>query len=110
MPGNLEAPRILPERAYGIKKKSAENPYPTTVLDRRPQRRVGPPTSTKPVSRAPQAAKRTLDAGGCNAASQPIMKPDHGRRQGSYMRRLPQPEEGAGSGQRSCVRRTAAEG
>jgi hypothetical protein len=31
MPGNLEAPRILPEHASGVNKKSAENPYPTTV-------------------------------------------------------------------------------
>ena len=31
MPGNLEAPLILPERAYGVKKKSARNPYATTV-------------------------------------------------------------------------------
>ena len=31
MPGNLEALPILPERAYGVNKKSVENPYPTTV-------------------------------------------------------------------------------
>jgi hypothetical protein len=31
MPGNLEALLILCEHAYGVKKKSAENPYPTTV-------------------------------------------------------------------------------
>ena len=31
MPGNLEAPLILPEQAYGVKKKSARNPYPTRL-------------------------------------------------------------------------------
>jgi hypothetical protein len=31
MPGNLEAPPILPEHTYGVKRKSAGNPYPTTI-------------------------------------------------------------------------------
>jgi hypothetical protein len=65
MPGNLEAPRILPERAYGVKKKSAENPYPTTISGDRP-------AATKPGSRAPKAAKRTLDAG---ARERPTRQP-----------------------------------
>jgi len=31
MPGNLEAPLILPEHAYDVKRKSTGNPYPTRV-------------------------------------------------------------------------------
>jgi hypothetical protein len=59
MPGNLEAPPILPEHAYGVKQKSTGNPYPTMVSgDER--------STTKPESRAPKAAKRTLDAGARN--------------------------------------------
>ena len=34
MPGNLEALPTLPERAYGVKQKSRDNPYATTVLAR----------------------------------------------------------------------------
>ena len=32
MPGNLEAPCILPEHASGVNKNSARNPYPTRVF------------------------------------------------------------------------------
>ena len=32
MPGNLEAPLILPEHPYDVNKKSARNPYPTTIF------------------------------------------------------------------------------
>jgi hypothetical protein len=34
MPGDLEAPPILPKRAYGVKRKSRENPYTTTIFAR----------------------------------------------------------------------------
>jgi len=34
VPGNLEALPILPERAYVVKQKARENPYPTTVSAR----------------------------------------------------------------------------
>jgi hypothetical protein len=37
MPGNLEAPQILPEQAYEVNQKSAENPYPTRVFAHRHQ-------------------------------------------------------------------------
>ena len=63
MPGNLEAPLILPEHAYDVKRKSTGNPYPTRVSRQRP-------AATKPESRAPKAAKRTLDAGARNPADQ----------------------------------------
>jgi len=60
MPGNLEAPRILPNTRTEVKKKSTENPYRTTIFG--PAGLAGT-TATKPGSRAPKAAKRTLDAG-----------------------------------------------
>ena len=34
MPGNLEAPPIVPEHTYVVKKKSRRNPYPTTFSAR----------------------------------------------------------------------------
>jgi hypothetical protein len=39
MPGNLEAPRILVEHAYGVNEKMPENPYFTTFFGSRPSSR-----------------------------------------------------------------------
>jgi hypothetical protein len=47
MPGNLEALLILPERAYGVKKKFPENPYPTRVSGS-----PGTPNNPTPRSRS----------------------------------------------------------
>jgi hypothetical protein len=69
MPGNLEALLILPEHASGVKQKplSHKGFCPFTALR---------PAATKPVSRAPKAAKRTLDAGARTRPTTPTM--DHG--------------------------------
>jgi hypothetical protein len=55
MPGNLEALLILHEHAYGVKQK--------TLIPQRFSAWPTQPAATKPVSRAPKAARRTLDAG-----------------------------------------------
>jgi hypothetical protein len=70
MPGNLEALPILPEHAYGVKKKLGRNPYPTRVSGSATCRAAERPAATKPGSRAPKAAKRTLDTGARNPPDQ----------------------------------------
>ena len=56
MPGNLEALLILPERAYGVKKESSRNPYPTRVFAQR----------TPPAARCHQAGVKGAEGGEAN--------------------------------------------
>jgi hypothetical protein len=63
MPGDLEAPLILANTRTGVKRKSGENPYFTRISGWQAARWREQASATKPESRAPKAAKRTLDAG-----------------------------------------------
>jgi hypothetical protein len=69
MPGNLEAPQILCEHVYGVKRYLAENPYRTRVSEQAVDAgRVdgGFAESAPPTRRAPRpdrcaARRRVLD-------------------------------------------------
>jgi hypothetical protein len=76
VPGNLEALLILPEHTYGVKQKP--------LISQRFSSRMSTERSaaSKPGSRAPKAAKRTLDAGARTRPTTPTMDQGPGGRRG----------------------------